>query len=228
MPQTCPAAAISPTGLHPYPCALPSTPFGQKLSIKSGFLRLSPEHGERNPPARRFVRLSAGRCRNDLVHRTIRNAIERVGDPRKFIDDLVGNRRPLQHDRTPPAELLHRPGCRRNDEDDNRQQFFTTCDGDGSAKEMKNMIREQMFLPAGAKMDNYSIGCLFARHRQWKSRNLDEALSPETCSSDDPPASVGSARANNLTLASLCAPYSVQIHYTRDSELPAQGAEALR
>ena len=33
---------------------------------------------------------------------------------------------------------------------------------------MKDMIREQMFLPAGAMVDNYFIGCLFAGRRQWE------------------------------------------------------------
>jgi len=103
-----------------------------------------------------------------LVHRAIRDAIESIRDPRQLIDYLVAHRGPLQNHSPPPAKLLHCPGGRRHDENQDRQELFTTCDGDRTAKEMKDMIREQFFLPAGAKVDNYFIGCLFAGRRQWE------------------------------------------------------------
>ncbi len=44
--------------------------------------------------------------------------------------------------------------CHRHDENHNRQKLFPACDGDRTAKEMIDMIREQFFLPAGAIVDN--------------------------------------------------------------------------
>ena len=130
---------------------------------------LSPKHGERNPPACRFVCFSAAR-RNVLVHGTVGDTIEGVRDSRQLIEHLIAHRRPLQNHGPPPAELLHCPGCRRGDEQQDRQKLFMTCDGDRAAEEMINMIREQFSLPAGATLENYtSIGCLFAAHRQSKS-----------------------------------------------------------
>jgi len=145
---------------------------GAQAEIPISFDALSSKHGERNPPASRFVCFSAGR-RNVLVHWPIGDAIECIRDPRQFIDDLVAHHGPLQNDCPPTAKLLHGPGCRRHDENHNRQKLFPACDGDRTAKEMIDMIREQFFLPAGAIVDNYSIGCLFARRRQSNSYRRD-------------------------------------------------------
>src|SRR5260370_3852957 len=161
-----PASSLSVYTDTPAPwSALKDEPPRMLMTLNS----LSPEHGERNSPACRFVCFFVGR-RKVLVQRPIRDAIKGIRDSRQLIDELVAHRRPLQNHGTPPAELLHRPSCRRNGEQDDRQQLFVTCDGDRAAKEMIYMIREQFFLPAGAILENYtSIGCLFARRRQWKS-----------------------------------------------------------
>src|SRR5260370_36108969 len=87
------------------------------------------------------------------------------------MEALVAHSGPLQNDSALSAKLLHCPGCRRGDQQMNRQELFMTCDGDRAAEEMINMIREQFSLPAGSIIDNYiTIGCLFARCRQSKSR----------------------------------------------------------
>jgi len=76
---------------------------------------------------------------------------ESIRDPRQLIDDLVAHHGALQNHGPPPAKLLHRPRGRRHDENHNYKKLFLACDGDRAAKEMKDMIREQFFLPAGAE-----------------------------------------------------------------------------
>ena len=84
---------------------------------------LSPENAKRYPARLLYLLASGG---NHLIRRMVRDAIERVSDPRQFIEQLVAHRRPLHHNRTPAAELLYCPGRRRNGEHDDRQQLFTT------------------------------------------------------------------------------------------------------
>jgi len=138
---------------------------------------LAPEHRVRNP-SRGLLWLPAGRRRDHLVRRTIRDAVQGVRDARQFVYQLIAHRRFLHNDRSPAPELLHRPGSRRNDENEDCQELFIACDGDGPAEKVKDMVREQFFLPAGAPWNNYLfIGCLLVSQRQPNSLSVG-LLSP--------------------------------------------------
>src|SRR5713226_8149513 len=115
--------------------------------------------------------LPVRRRSNVLVRGTIRDAFQRIRNARQLIHDLVAHRRPLHDHGAPPAELLHRPGGRRDDENYDREKLFTTCDSDRPAEKVKNMIREQIFLPAGAESNNYLIGCHFGADCQPHSQS---------------------------------------------------------
>src|SRR2546425_402633 len=135
-------------------------------------LSLSPKHGERD--SARLLRLPVRRRSNVLVRGTIRDPFQRIRNARQLIHDLVAHRRPLHDHGAPPAELLHRPGGRRDDENYDREKLFTTCDSDRPAKKVKNMIREQIFLPAGAESNDYLIGCHFGADCQPHSQSHRE------------------------------------------------------
>ncbi len=123
---------------------------GRPAKISAYLYSLSPKHGERD--SARLFRLPVRRRCNVLVRGAIRDPFQRIRNARQLIHNLVAHRRPLHNHGTPPAELLHRPGGRRDDENYDREKLFITCDSDRPAKKVKNMIREQIFLPAGAEL----------------------------------------------------------------------------
>ena len=130
-----------------------------QLSLRS----LSPEDGERIPL------YSSVRGSNHLVRWPIGDALQGIRDARQVIKQLVAHSRPLQDDRSPSVEVLNGPSRCHNQDNCTCDELFVTGYGESSAKNRKDMIREQFFLPAGAQLDNYMIGCLFAHSRQWIS-----------------------------------------------------------
>src|SRR6266700_4471332 len=166
MPQLTLLRLVSSAGdtLLALACSL-----GRPAKISAYLYSLSPKHGERD--SARLLRLPVRRRCNVLVRGTIRDAFQRIRNARHLIHDLVADRRPLHDHGAPPAELLHRPGGRSDDEDYDREKLFITCDSYRPAKKVKNMIREQVFLPAGAESNNYLIGCHFGADCQPHSQS---------------------------------------------------------
>ena len=107
---------------------------------------LSPKDGIRDGAV--FFGFEISRS-NHLVRRSIRDALQGIGDPRQLIQQLVANSGSM-HDHDPsPAELLHDPCCEDYSKDRDCEELFLRCYGDGAAENMKYMLREQIFLPAG-------------------------------------------------------------------------------
>lgn len=107
---------------------------------------LSPKDGIGSDPV--FFSFEISRS-NHLVRGSIRDALQGISDPRQLIQQLVANGGSM-HDHDPSAaELLHNP-CREDySKDRDCDELFLRCYGDGTAENMKYMLREQIFLPAG-------------------------------------------------------------------------------
>lgn len=120
-------------------------------------LALPAKHGKRHCTRCFFLEIGG---RYSLVQGTSREAIQRVSDPRQLVNHLVAYHRPLQDNGPSAAELQNAPcrNCNRKEHD--RQELLIACNGDGTAEEMKYMIREQFFLPAGSHLYRRTPFCL--------------------------------------------------------------------
>src|SRR5713101_2038939 len=113
---------------------------------------LTSKHGIRHTSGlslRRRLHLaltSRGR-RNCTVFRTIGEVLECVRNTGQLECNLVGSARPLQHDDPFSAEVESSPEQQADHEGCDSREDIMTCDGDASARDSNQVVREQMSPP---------------------------------------------------------------------------------
>jgi len=115
---------------------------------------LAPKYGIRRTigiPLRGWMRLNLPTHRggNDEICASIGEPFERVRNARQFEGHLVGATGSLQHYHAFPAEVQRKPEHQASDEGNERHDDVVTCDGNDSAGDCDDVVREQMFLPSG-------------------------------------------------------------------------------
>src|SRR6266850_6657286 len=105
--------------------------------------------------------LLAPRCGcNRVIRRTIGDALERIRDAGQLERNLVGSAGPLQHDDPFSTEVKRSPEQQsRHNRHENHDQVVAR-DGDASAGESNQVVREQSFPPGlGLKVCWLAAGC---------------------------------------------------------------------
>jgi hypothetical protein len=91
------------------------------------------------------------RCRgNGIIRGTIGDALECVCDARQLEGNLVGTGRPFQHDDSFTAEVKSRPEQQSGHDGHEHQQHVVDRYGNASTCDGNQVVREQIFLAAGA------------------------------------------------------------------------------
>jgi hypothetical protein len=121
-------------------------------SDRGWILSLSPEHGIRyafgvSLRRRLYLLLTPRRCGNCIIRRTIRDAIECVGNARQLESKLIGSARPFQHDDAFSAEVQSREEQESSHDGYEHHQHVVTGDGEASACDANYVVREQSFPP---------------------------------------------------------------------------------